>query len=103
MNYFPGCLKSGYGCTICDVFVGALCYADDVVLLCPSRVALVKMLSICEHVSTEYFISFNPGKTKLVLFPCENAIDNVKVYFQGRQLVHSPFHSSGQENIFTTH
>jgi len=29
--------KSGYGCTICDVLVGALCYADDVVLPCPSR------------------------------------------------------------------
>lgn len=62
--------KAGYGCFIGTNFVGALAYADDIVLLAPSAFALRKMLAICDNYATEYYISFNAKKSKcLVIFP----------------------------------
>ena len=39
---------SGFGCHIGNEFYGALAYADDVALLCPSRSGLQEMLNLCE-------------------------------------------------------
>jgi len=36
------------GCYVCDIFVGALAYADDLVLTAHSATALRKMLAICD-------------------------------------------------------
>ena len=36
------------GCYVGDIFVGALAYADDLVLTAPSATALRKMLAICD-------------------------------------------------------
>ena len=41
--------NSGIRCHIGGLFFGAAFYADDLVLLAPSRSALQKMLQICEH------------------------------------------------------
>ena len=38
--------KSGFGCTIGSYYFGALGYADDVVLLCPTREGLRNMIRI---------------------------------------------------------
>ncbi len=38
--------EAGFGCFIGPVFVGALVYADDIVLLAPTPMALRKMLAI---------------------------------------------------------
>ena len=38
--------RSGYGCHINNIFVGALCYADDVTLLSPSIGGLNAMISL---------------------------------------------------------
>ena len=40
--------RSGYGCHINNIFVGVLCYADDVTLLSPSIRGLNAMISLCE-------------------------------------------------------
>lgn len=62
--------NAGVGCFIGDNFVGALAYADDIVLLAPSASALRKMLVICDQYANEYSISFNASKSKcLVLLP----------------------------------
>ena len=62
--------KAGVGCFIGDYFVGALAYADDVVLLAPSASALRIMLAICDKYANEYCISFNASKSKcLVVLP----------------------------------
>ena len=65
---------SGFGCHVGDEFYGALAYADDIALLCPSRTGLQEMLNICKT----YFdihkivISTNPDikktKTKCLYF-----------------------------------
>ena len=40
---------AGYGCYAGHVFVGALAYADDIVLLAPTQHAMRCMLKVCEE------------------------------------------------------
>jgi len=62
--------NAGVGCYIGDNFVGALAYADDIVLLAPSASALRIMLTICDNYAADYSISFNASKSKcLVVLP----------------------------------
>ena len=62
--------KAGVGCFIGSNFVGALAYADDVVLLAPSASALRIMLTICDSYAKDHHILFNANKSKcLVLLP----------------------------------
>ena len=56
--------KSGVGCYIGSNFVGALAYADDIVLIAPTATAMRKLLSIRGEYATEYCISFNASKSK---------------------------------------
>ena len=60
--------KAGFGCYIGPVFVGALAYADDIVLLAPTPTALRKMLAICEKFAADFCIRFNSLKTKCLVF-----------------------------------
>lgn len=59
---------SKLGCHIGITFVGALAYADDIVLIAPTRFALRKLLGICSEYSKEYHVSFNPNKSMLLYF-----------------------------------
>ena len=62
--------KAGIGCYIGSNFVGAVAYADDIVLVAPTATALRKLLAICEGYARDYCISFNALKTKcLVVIP----------------------------------
>jgi hypothetical protein len=60
--------KAGFGCYIGPVFVGALVYADDIVLLAPTPTALRTMLAICENSAVDFCIRFNSLKTKCSVF-----------------------------------
>jgi len=59
-------LKSGFGCYIGNTFVGALAYAD-IVLVAPSASAMRRLLSICDYFASEYSISFNATKSKCMV------------------------------------
>ena len=48
--------------------MGALGYADDIVLLCPTKEGMRKMISICEEYAKEHDLLFNGSKSKLVVF-----------------------------------
>jgi len=48
------------GCYIGNFFVGALAYADDIVLIAPTATAMRKLSSICGDYATEYCISSMP-------------------------------------------
>ena len=50
------------------MFAGALCYADDLVLLAPCASALRRMLSICSSYARDHGLLFNPCKTQLICF-----------------------------------
>jgi len=66
--------RSGYcsGAFHCNVgigsfFVGALAYADDIVLLAPTASAMRKMLKICEEYAGNLSVIFNASKSKCVV------------------------------------
>ena len=66
--------KSGAGCHIDEYYAGMFGYADDLLLLCPSRDGLQKMLEIAEKYANDHRISFstnidpNKSKTKGIIF-----------------------------------
>jgi len=54
--------KAGIGCFIGSNFVGALAYANDIVLLAPTASALRKMPVICDSYASEFHTVFNANK-----------------------------------------
>ena len=60
--------QCGVGCYIGTCFVGALAYADDIVLLAPSPSAMRRMLVLCEDYASDYYISFNASKSNCLVF-----------------------------------
>jgi len=50
---------SGVGCYMGKYFVGALAYADDIVLLAPSANAMRRILSCCDSYASDYSVIFN--------------------------------------------
>ena len=58
----------GVGCHIGDIFVGAAGFADDIILMAPSRSAMKNMLEVCERYAAENNLLFstdeNPEKSK---------------------------------------
>ena len=66
--------KSGLGCHVAGMFTGVFIYADDILLLCPSRPGLQAMVTICEEFAKSNNMKFstNPdpinSKTKCIIF-----------------------------------
>ena len=86
--------RLGLGCYISGVWMGATCYADDLLLLSPTRSGMAAMLSVCQKYAAEHNISFsvdaNPVKSKTkMIYVCGN-MDFVdypaKLTFCGRLL-----------------
>ena len=72
--------KAGVGCYIGDFFVGALAYADDIVLLAPSLNAMRTMLNVCDRFAIEYDVVFNADKSKcLVIKPSRTRLNSESV------------------------
>ena len=57
--------------------MGALCYADDLVLISPSRVALQEQVNKCILYSNKYKVSFNKNKSVAIKFG--NNCNNVPI------------------------
>ena len=60
--------NSGFGCNIGTYYFGALGYADDVVLLCPTKEGLRNMIRICEKYAYDHDLIFNGNK--IILLVC---------------------------------
>jgi hypothetical protein len=74
--------KSGCGCYIGRQFVGALAYADDIVLLAPTPNAMRKLLQLCQDYADDFSITFNSTKSKcLVVKPLGNNINFSILHF----------------------
>ena len=67
-NLFDRLKVLGLGCHIGGTFAGAYGYADDIALISPSIYGLKKMISVCELYASNYHITFNPIKTKMICF-----------------------------------
>jgi len=59
--------RSGVGCYIGLNFVGAIAYADDIVLISPTPFAMRRLLSICDDYALQYDIIFNASKSKFLV------------------------------------
>ena len=84
--------QSGVGCHIGNIFVGALAYADDIVLVAPSPSAL-RQTYICECYANQFNIKFNTEKSKCMFVPCvkqrasaDNSLSRCSFYLDGRQM-----------------
>ena len=56
--------QAGIGCHFGSFFVGALAYADDLVLLAPSENAMRHMLRLCDDYAAQFNVVFNASKSK---------------------------------------
>jgi len=51
--------ESGIGCFVGRVFVGALVYADDIVLLSPTASGMRTLLHVCDVFANDFSVVFN--------------------------------------------
>lgn len=66
--------KEGVGCHIGFQFLGALAYADDLVLIAPAASAMRTMLSICDNFARDFDVIFNASKSKwLAIIPANRS------------------------------
>ena len=60
--------RKGLGCWIGTHYVGSVCYADDLTLLCPSLNGLQGMINECESFARQYGMEYNPRKSACIYF-----------------------------------
>ena len=60
--------ESGVGCSIGRFFVGALVYADDIVLLSPTASGMRSLLRLCDTFASDFSVVFNAAKSKCLWF-----------------------------------
>ena len=52
----------------------AMCYADYLTMISPSRRSMEIMLQICEDFATEYQVKFNSTKRVLITYDIQNEV-----------------------------
>ena len=57
----------GYGCYIIMMCIACIFFADDIVLLSPSRFGLQKLLDICVNYCRKFCLNFNVKKSKIMI------------------------------------
>ena len=60
--------NKGYGCMLADLWVGCICYADDVLLLSVFTVKLQAMLDVCSEFNNDVSLLFNAVKSNLLAY-----------------------------------
>ena len=61
-------IKCNKGCQVAGKCCAIFIYADDVILVSPTRGAMQILLNICDVFAFEYGLKFNLGKCKVILF-----------------------------------
>lgn len=84
--------QTGSGFYIAGNFVGAIAYADDIVLISPTPMGMRKLLLTCDKYANEFDILFNASKSKfLVCIPgkLRNILSNLKgcIFFIGGRCI----------------
>ena len=60
--------NSGVGCKIDNCYTGAISYANDITLSCPSIRGLNRMLDICNKFAAEHYLIFNSKKSLAIKY-----------------------------------
>ena len=71
--------ESDIGCHVNGHYCGAYCYADDIVLLCPSLIGLNQMLEICVKFANDFDVTFNAQKTVGIVFNSKRPVEGYAV------------------------
>jgi len=58
---------AGVGCHLGYMFVGALAYADDIVLISPTMHGVRLMLRMCDEYASDFDVVFNASKSKCLV------------------------------------
>ena len=64
----------GFGCHAGLTYAGAFGYADDIALISPTIYGLKNMLKVCESFATDYHITFNLLKSKLICYNIDSSM-----------------------------
>ena len=100
--------QSGFGCYVGPHFVGCLAYADDVVLMSPTKAGLRKMLKVCSVFAMEYKLKFNGTKSQYIVFEskvstCDDTIQVFDIDLKNQDSVihlgHRIFAATGRNDI----
>ena len=75
-------LKSGVGCYVGNVASSILMYADDIVLLAPTRSAMQRLLCLCEEFCIKYKLDFSPDKCETLLLGFDST--NFELYINNK-------------------
>ena len=59
---------SGVGCSINNIFIGCILYADDIIVLSATVSGLQEMLNICNKTIMDMDLSFNCKKSVCIRF-----------------------------------
>lgn len=59
--------EAGVGCHMGHMFVGALAYADDIVLISPTVHGMRSMLNTCDEYAKDFDVVFNGSKSKCIV------------------------------------
>ena len=68
------------GCHVRNRPINVLAYADDIVLLSPSRAGLQKLIHECETFAFDRNINFNTGKTVCMVFNPKQCVDSAHLF-----------------------
>ena len=78
--------QNDIGCHIGTIFTGALCYADNLLLLCSTIRGLQKMITICSEFNTEYDVTLNQSKTAYMAFEIRHVSADLYLYLNSKLL-----------------
>ena len=67
--WFVGCITTGWFRVFWGTWIlGALAYADDIVLITPTATAMRQMLAVCDKFAFKLDVLFNATKSKFIFF-----------------------------------
>ena len=78
---------SKLGGHIGHVFMGAFGYADDLILVAPTKRSLRGLLDHCLDFLTEYKVKFNPAKSNVIVFHNNNKNQETSIIFDGQTII----------------
>ena len=81
--------KSKLGYHIGQMFMGVFGYADDLILVAPTKRSLCGLLDHCLDFSTEYKVKFNPAKNNVIVFH-NNTNQETSIIFDGQTIISKP-------------
>ena len=83
---FEALSTSQAGCRVGQQFMGAFGYADDVILIAPTKRSMNALFYICTDFSRDFQIKFNPHKSKLIAYPKSNSDHDLSITFDGQRV-----------------